>query len=498
MKILSAVQIRQADKFTIENEPISPIALMERAGSACFDWIINNTDTTKKFIIVCGSGNNGGDGLVIARLLSEKKLNPEILLLDTGSIPSVDFIENLKRVESANLNIREYKEGERIKFSPGAIIIDAIFGTGLNRPLEGWLADCVEEINKSGNEIIAIDLPSGLLSDEHSEGSIIHANHTLTIQFPKLSFFFSESEKYIGEIHILEIGIHKKFIHDVITPFQVLEKSYVSSLIKKRKSFSHKGNYGHSLLISGSYGKMGAAVLCARACLRSGTGLLTVHIPRSGNTIMQTSVPEAMTQSDLNENFVTEVNVTEKYTAVGIGPGIGNEPETKQVLFELFIKLQSPMVLDADALNTLSENPSYLSRVPENSIITPHPKEFERLVGQSSNSFDRLEKQIRFSFEHKLIVILKGANTSISTPDGKVYFNSTGNPGMAKGGSGDALTGIVLAFLAQKYNPVEAAILSVHIHGLAGDIAAKTKGEYAMMTTDLIESLPAAFNQLSD
>ena len=493
MKILSAIQIKQADNFTIKNEPISSLALMERAGKKCFDWIVNKTDTTKKYIIICGTGNNGGDGLVIAKLLSDNQYNVEVIILTSSQEYSDDFKNNFESIKKTNIQFKLIGEGENFSLHQPAIIIDAIVGTGLSRPVSGWLGRCIDEINNSGNDIISIDIPSGLYADQSSDGEIIKANHTLSFQFPKLAFFFKENEKYVGEFYVLDIRLDKKFIKEIDSLKFYLCKKDIKKILKPRSKFSHKGNHGHSFLICGSKGKIGAAILSARACLRSGTGLLTIHIPGSGNEILQIALPEAMVALDDSNDIITKVGDTGNYNGIGIGPGIGKSDETKKMFFDFLENVKKPVVIDADALNILSEHPERLKTIPPHSILTPHPKEFERLAGKSLNNFERHKQQIRFSIEHNVIVVLKGAHTCISLSDGKVFFNSTGNPGMAKGGSGDALTGMITAFLSQNYKPEHAALLGVYLHGAAGDIAAKKKGIYSMICSDIIESIPKAF-----
>lgn len=495
MKILSAAQIREADAYTISHEPISSLALMERAGKACFEWIESNVNTSKRITVVCGTGNNGGDGLVIARLLHEKKYSVDAIVVSSPN-PSIDFKKNLEAAIKAGVPINEINEKSTLHLNENGILIDAIFGTGISRPVSGWIGECIDSINSSNNEIISIDLPSGMFTDEHTEGKVICASHTLTFQTPKRAFFFAENEKYTGNFHILDIGLDKNFIEKVQSYGQFLLAENIKPLLKKRNKFSHKGNYGHSLLISGSKGKIGAAILAARACLRSGSGLLTVRIPHCGYSILQTAVPEAMAQADEEEDFITHTGNFIETMHVAVGPGIGTSSATKKMLLDLLERTKKPIVLDADAINIISENRDYINLIPPFSILTPHPKEFERLAGESKNDFERHEKLLLFSKQHKVFVVLKGAHTCIATPDGMAYFNSTGNPGMAKGGSGDALTGVILAFLSQGYEPMVAALLGVYIHGLAGDITAKEKGEYSMITSDLIENLPKAFNEL--
>ena len=496
MKILSAIQIRQADNFTIKNEPISSSALMERAGRKCFEWIVNNTDTTNKYIIICGTGNNGGDGLVIAKFLSENQCNVEIIILSSSKEYSDDFKKNFEVIKKTNIHFTLIAEGEKFSLHEPAIIIDAILGSGLSRPVTGWLGRCIHDINNSGNDIISIDMPSGLFADLSSDGEIVKAKHTLTFQTPKLAFFFQENEKYVGEFYVLNIGLDKEFIKEINSLKFYFCKKEVKKILKPRSKFSHKGNHGHSLLICGSKGKIGAAVLSARACLRSGTGLLTIRIPKVGNEILQSAVPEAMVELDNSDDLISSIGDIGIYNGIGIGPGLGTSEETRKMFFDFLENVKKPVVIDADALNILSEHPDRLKTIPAHSILTPHPKEFERLAGKSLNDFERHKQQIRFSIEHNVIIVLKGAYTCISLTDGKVFFNSTGNPGMAKGGSGDALTGMITAFLSQNYKPEHAALLGVYLHGAAGDIAAKKKGIYSMICSDLIESIPKAFINL--
>ncbi len=496
MKILSALQMREADSYTIMNKPIASVELMEIAGGQCFSWIVKNTDISKKHVIVCGTGNNGGDGLVIARRLAEMKIPVEVIILDVAP-HSADFDKNLEVIEKSRIPVIALKEGEKLPHFENGVIVDAIFGTGLSRPAGGWIGDCIHAINESKNEVIAIDLPSGLFADKHTEGKVIRANHTLTFQTPKLAFFFGCNEKYTREFHVLDIGLDDSFIDSVDCKNIFVQREEIRNVLKPRAKFSHKGNYGHSLLISGSKGRMGAALLAARACLRSGTGLLTVHAPGCGYEIIQTALPEAMVETDVDNEVISSIDDVSKYDGIGVGPGIGTSESTRLMFGRLLDKIKTPFVADADAINILATQKVLLKRLPANSIITPHPGEFERLAGKSSDDFARHELQLKFSRENNVIVVLKGAYTCITLPDGRSFFNSTGNPGMAKGGSGDALTGIILALLSQKYTPEHAAVLGVYVHGLAGDLAMKRKGTYSMLTTDIIERLPKAFMLLS-
>ena len=296
--------------------------------------------------------------------------------------------------------------------------------------------------------------------------------------------------------------IHSQDIHPLIHKeikihFFSVEKTDITPLVPVRNPFAHKGNFGHALLIAGSRGKTGAAVLAAKACLRSGAGLLTVHIPACGEIILQTTIPEAMIEIDESHDFITGLNITSKYNAIGIGPGIGCNEKTAAVLHRLFDDANQPMVLDADAINLIAQDKQLQQKLPENSILTPHAGEFDRLAGNSENACERLQKACQWAVEHKSYIVLKGANTAICTPNKECYFNPTGNPGMATAGSGDVLTGIILGLLAQSYSPLNAALVGTFLHGLAGDLAANLKSQESLIASDIIENLGAGFKKIN-
>ncbi|MCW3084222.1 MAG: carbohydrate kinase, YjeF related protein [Bacteroidetes bacterium] len=504
MKIFSIPQISEADAYTIAQEPVAPIDLMERAAIACTNWITERYDTNIHFKILCGLGNNGGDGLAIARLLAERGYTTEAFIINYSEKRSADFITNYERLKALQKNnvIQEIHSAEAFQqtftITPQSVVIDAVFGSGLNKPLEGLVAQVISHVNKLHAHVIAVDVPSGLFGDEQNAPSdeIMIAEYTLSFQFPKLSFMLPETAAFVGEFDVLDLGLHPEYIAHTSTKNYFITKTDVAPLLKNRSKSAHKGNFGHSLIIAGSKGKMGAAVLASKACLRSGTGLLTVHVPACGNDILQISIPEAMSHPDTEQNFITELPSLEKYKAIGIGPGIGQEKQTENVLKLLIQNTPVPLVLDADALNILSENKTWLAFIPANSIFTPHPKEFERLAGKASSGMERLQLLREFSIKNKVYVILKGAHTAIGCPDGTVFFNSTGNPGMAKGGSGDALTGMITALLAQHYTPEQACIIGVYLHGLAGNFAARASSVESMLASDLIDCIGDAFNYI--
>ena len=500
MKILSAAEIREWDQYTIQHEPILSIDLMERAALACVNWITKEYSEVTSFGIFCGKGNNGGDGLAIARMLLERNYPVSIYILEFGHLGTGDFQTNLARLHKLpRADIHFIQTEENIHPIPkDQVIVDALFGSGLNRALEGITANLVEHLNESGCDIISIDVPSGLFTDRSSGGApCIQARHTLSFQCYKPAFLFAENGEAIGDVHLLDIGLHPGYYQQLSGQFEWVDAGTIRSIYKPRNRFAHKGNFGHALLVAGSYGKMGAAVLAARACLRSGAGLLTCHVPRCGYDILQVAVPEAMLLTDFNSSFNTKIeDDLSKYESIGIGPGIGTASETKMMLRDILDTYRNPVILDADALNIIAAQKDLLKLIPAGSVLTPHPKEFERLFGESSNDFDRVLLALQKAKELNCIIVLKGHHSFIVTGDGKGFFNSTGNAGMATAGSGDVLSGILTGLLAQGYSSIEAAILGVYIHGLAGDIALTGSSEEALIAGDMILSLGAAFSDI--
>ncbi len=503
MKILPIDKIREADAYTIEHEPVADIDLMERAARKLFKWIKKEADTSQRIFVFAGLGNNGGDGMALARMLTEADYEVFVYVVRYSKKYSASFAENYNRyLEMAHETLYDLEmEEDYPEIDEEDIIVDALFGSGLTRPLEGLTARVIQLMNQSTAVKIAIDIPSGLFADQTSRerrDSIFQADYTLTFQFPKYAFLMPENDPYVGTWHVLDIGLHPDFIEEVQVDNFFLLKQDMAPLLKLRPKFSHKGTYGHALLVAGGYGKMGAAILAAHACLRSGTGLLHVHVPKVGYPILQTALPEAMISIDRNDYHFSEVPDLGAYNVIGIGPGLGKESQSQTAMKLLIQAYRRPMVIDADALGILAENKTWLSFLPPNSILTPHPKEFERLAGTWKDDFEKMELARSFSKKFQVILVLKGAHTSICLPDGRCYFNSTGNPGMATAGSGDVLTGIITGLLAQNYSPVHAALLGVFLHGLAGDIAAKKLSEPSLIAGDIIQYLGSAFRKLLD
>lgn len=503
MKIFPSSSIKKLDAYTIENEPIASIDLMERAATVLTKAITDRWNTETPVTIFAGPGNNGGDALAVARMMAEKGYKIEVFLFNTKGELSPDCQTNKELVEMM----------EEVKFheistqfvppvlTPDHLVIDGLFGSGLNKPLSGGFAAVVKYINSSPAMVVAIDIPSGLMGEDNTHNirqNIIKADLTLSIQMPKLSFLFAENADVVGEWQLLDIGISREFIESAKTNYYITEASEMRALIKPRKKFAHKGMFGHGLLIAGSYGMGGAALLASRACLRSGIGLLTVHTPVCNHDLLQSNVPEAMVQDDVHDRCFAEAADLDNFQAVAIGPGLGQEEITVQALFDQVSNCYIPLVLDADALNIFSSYRNYLTRIPRHSILTPHIKELERIIGRCSNSYERLSKAKELAAHLQCYIVLKGAWTAVITPDGVTYFNPTGNPGMATAGSGDVLTGVILSLLSQGYTHEEACRLGVYVHGLAGDIACQQKGVIGMTSGDIADALPAAWKQLME
>lgn len=497
MKIFATNQIGTIDKMTIENEPILSINLMERASLAMFKWISGKFEPGVTTLFA-GAGNNGGDALALARMMALGGWDVTVYMITTDNLSpeckiNYDRLTHLSKVKLKNLSDTQPQLSE-------GIVIDGLLGSGTNRPPEGNILKAIQIINEGQCPVISIDLPSGFRGENNADvhrDAIVKATYTLSLGFPKLAFLFPENDAFVGEWHVLNIGLNQQAIDQSLTSWHYTSAPDAKALLPSRDKFAHKGHYGHALLISGSYGMMGAAVLSSKACLKAGVGLLTTHVPRYGYNIMQTAVPEAMVSIDRSDILFSEFPDLEGYDAIGVGPGIGLKTNTVEALEQLLNKITTqPLVVDADALNILSQHPDLIDKLPRNAVLTPHPKEFRRLAGSWTNDYERLEKLIAFSTKHHVVVVLKGAYTTIATPNGTCYFNSTGNPGMASAGSGDVLTGIILGLLSQKIPPAEAAILGVYLHGSAGDCYANAESEESLTANDIVKNIGAAFKIL--
>lgn len=499
MKIFSAEQTRRWDEYSIREAAIRPIDLMERAARACTTWLETHSfsQTTPACCVFCGKGNNGGDGLAIARQLIERGIPATVFILEFGFKGTPDFQENLKRLHQVSSDIHYIQDATHFhSLKKGMLVIDALFGSGLSRPLEGVTEKLVQHINRSGAEIISIDMPSGLpVEGSAKENTVIRATHTLSFQTWKPSFLLADNQACTGEIHILPIGLSPIFYEQEPSAYTLIDSSLIHAIYRPRNAFGHKGSFGHAGLIAGSTGMMGAAVLSATACIRAGAGKLTVYAPKSGYVILQQTIPEAMVSISGQSDFLEGFTPAGKHQALGFGPGIGRRDELAPVVRSVLQTYHQPLVVDADALVLIAHHNLY-DQIPARSILTPHPGEFDMLFGKPENDWERLEKATHKAAELNLYIIVKGHYSFIACPDGRRYFNSTGNPGMATAGSGDVLTGILTALLAQGYTPEETAVFGTYLHGLAGDIAAEKNSVEALIAGDIIDALGSAFIQI--
>lgn len=502
MKIFTTAQIHELDKYTIEHEPIASLNLMERAARALTQAVTREWPATMPIVIFAGPGNNGGDALAMARMLSEQNYQVSVYLFNIQGKLSADCAANKQRLQNTK-GLKTFVEVS-MEFDPpvldsNTLVIDGLFGSGLNKPLAGGFASLVKYINASQAKVVSIDVPSGLMTEDNTynvRANIVRAAMTLTIQQPKLSFLFPENQQFIGRLSVLDINLSKEGMEKIDASFTIVDENDVRALMLNRSPFAHKGQMGTGLVIAGSYGMAGAAVLAAKACLRSGAGKVVVNTPRRNIPVLQTSIPEAIVQSGSEETIFAETVDTEDYTAMGIGPGLGQSEQTAIALIAQLRRTQCPIVVDADAINILANHRAWLQQLPKDIILTPHPKELERLEGHSADSYERLTKARNLAERVKGYVILKGRYTAICCPDGHVIFNTTGNAGMATAGSGDVLTGILTGLLARGYKPQDACVVGVYLHGLAGDLAAEEVGEESLIASDIIQHLGPAFMKL--
>ena len=497
MKIFSAAQLHQADKVTTQKHGITALDLMERAGTQIFNWLHSRMQGAQVPVhIFSGIGNNGGDGLVVGRMLIEHGYNVHIYIANFTDKRSKCFLINYDRVKEVTKNWPKLmtSEGDFPTIQPEDIIIDALFGIGLNRPPEGWVKELIQYINKQTSFTLSIDIPSGMYANQALEDAeaVVKANHTLAFQAPKLSFFLPETGKFVPYFEVLEIGLDPEFLQQSEALAQIIAKPEAQQFYKQREKYAHKGDYGHTLIIAGSYGKMGAAVLSAKAAYRTGAGLVSAFVPECGYDIMQTAVPEAMVITDKEDDIITHISFAFEPAAIAVGMGIGTKQDTVVALEKLFKDTTSPLVIDADALNCISENKHLLEVLPKLSVLTPHPGELKGLIGDWKDDYDKLEKTKAFAKKHHVIVVVKGANTTVVIED-RLYINTTGNPGMATGGSGDVLSGMIAGLLSQGYDPLIASVFGVYLHGSAGNLATQDMGFEALLAGDIVSSIGAAF-----
>ncbi|WP_299224008.1 NAD(P)H-hydrate dehydratase [uncultured Psychroserpens sp.] len=500
MKIFSKEQIYEGDRLTAEKQGITSVELMERAGIQIFNWLhIRMQGAQVPIHVFCGIGNNGGDGLVVARHLIIHGYNVHTYIVNCSDKRSKDFLINYDSIKQTTKNwptLLGCKE-DFPKINKDDIIVDAVFGIGLNRPADEWVSQLFMHFKLSQAFTLSIDIPSGAYTDKipENENGVVWANHTLSFQSPKLIFFLPDTAKFSMQWEVLDIGIDREFLFKTETDVELIGKHEVLPMYKPREKFSHKGSYGHALVIGGSYGKIGAVLLTSRAVLASGSGLVTSFIPKCGYSILQTALPEAMVITDANDTIITDIKFEIKPTVVGLGIGIGTNTKTISALAQFLKTNASPMVIDADGLNILSKKKTLLKYLPKLCVLTPHPKELECLIGTWKDDFDKLKKVKIFSKKHNAVIVIKGANT-ITVYNDKCYINSTGNPGLATAGTGDVLTGIITGMIAQGYHPLHATLFGVYLHGRSADIAVEDLGYQSMIASHIIEALGEAYLDL--
>lgn len=505
MKIFTSAHIHELDKYTIEHEPIRSIDLMERAAKALTNAITEQWSNQTPVVVFAGPGNNGGDALAVARMLADHGYKVQAFLFNITNRLSDDCTTNRQRLVESK-HAKNFTE-VTTKFDPpvldaNTLVVDGLFGSGLNKPLAGGFASLVKYINQSPSKVVSIDVPSGLMPEDNTynvSANIIRADVTLTLQQKKLAFMFGDNQEYLGKIKILDIRLSQEYITKTDVPYSIIEENDVRKMLLPRNDFAHKGTMGNALIIAGSYGMSGAAVLSTRACLRSGAGKVTVHTPRKNYDIMQISVPEAVMQMDHEETYFSESVDADDFDALGIGPGLGQQENTAIAMISQLRRTMCPIIADADALNILANHRAWMQQLPKNIIMTPHPKEFDRLSGAPANGdYERMQRAQEMAQRLSCYILLKGHFSALCMPSGKVVFNSTGNSGMATAGSGDVLTGIITGLLARGYSHENACILGMYLHGLAGDLAIKELGKESLVASDLIKYLPQAFIRLND
>ncbi len=497
MKIFSAKQLYEADKKTTENQEISSTELMERAGTQIFNWIHDKLKGAQVPVhIFCGIGNNGGDGLVVARLMIENGYNVKTYIVNYSDKRSKDFLRNYDKIKDVTKKWPTLmtSENDFPEINPEDIIIDAMFGIGCNRPPKGWVKKLIQYLNAEKAFTLSIDMPSGLYADEAQQDmeAIITADHTLTFGAPKLSFFLPETGRFAPYFEVLDIGLDPEYMVTTEPIAQLITKPDAQKMYRSRKKWDYKNTFGHTLIVAGSYGKIGAAILSSSAAFKIGAGLVTAFVPKCGYEILQTALPEAMVITDEEENIITNISYTISPTAIAVGMGIGQDAKTVSALEKLLSEEKNPILIDADGLNCISENKSLLKVLPEDTVLTPHEGELKRLVGEWKNDYEKIEKAKAFSKKHKIVLLIKGANT-ISIYDGKLYINTTGNVGMAKAGSGDVLSGVIAGLMGQGYDPLLASVFGVYLHGLAGDLATENEAYESSMASDIVDNLGNAY-----
>ena len=505
MKIFTSTQIHELDSYTIEHEPIQSIDLMERAAKVMAHVITERWNSQTPVAVFAGPGNNGGDALAVARLLGKADYTVDVYLFNIHNKLSDNCEINKKRLLEANC-LHQFTEVtvnfDLPELTARTLVVDGLFGSGLNKPLAGGFASLVKYINQSPSKVVSLDIPSGLMTEDNTNNiwtNIVQADLTLTLQQRKLAMMLADCQPFLGEVRVLDIRLSQDYIDSTDTQFATTEENDMRRMLRPRGDFAHKGMMGYALIVAGQYGMAGAAVLATKACLRSGVGKVAVATPQLNNVIMQTCVPEAVMLLDAEDAYFSEAIDTDEFDAMAIGPGLGIREQTSIALISQLRRASCPIVADADAINIIANHRAWTQQLPQGIILTPHPKEFDRLAGATPNSdFDRLARAIDMAERLQGYIILKGHYSALCCPDRHVVFNTTGNSGMATAGAGDVLTGIITGLLARGYNRKEACLLGMYLHGLAGDITAKTVGKESLIASDIVRCLPMAFQRLKE
>jgi NAD(P)H-hydrate epimerase len=490
LPIYNALQLKAWDQYTIRHQGVESIDLMERAATQFVDWFVEKFQNPYSVIIFCGNGNNGGDGLAIARMLYSRSYKVSVVLVNVSETDSRDYQINLEKLSSLGVSVIPSEEELNKLFEQNSniLLIDAILGYGLNREISGDVLKWIKFINASRKTIIAVDVPSGMFIDKMTHADCIHANYTLTFQNPKRCQLITDTGKFCGELIIRNIDLESKFVDQNVSDLNYLELIDIHLIFRPRNAFDWKNKFGHLLIAGGNRGMAGAAIFSATAALKSGCGLCSVYSEECNREIIQMTVPEVIYVGNL------DIDLT-KYSSLVVGPGMGLESEARERLQKILIEYKKPLVLDADALNCIAlEN--WQRNLNANCILTPHVGEFDRLFGHSKDGFERLERAIEISAEYMIHIILKGKYTAVISPEKKVFFNSTGNPGLAKGGSGDVLSGVLGAYLAQGYSIIDACKIAVYLHGLSADIANESISEESMFPSDVIHCISKAIYRI--
>ncbi|WP_375239363.1 NAD(P)H-hydrate dehydratase [Aurantibacter sp.] len=500
MKLFSKEQIYQGHVFSAKSQNIASAELMERAGIQIFNWLhIRMQGAQVPIHIFCGIGDNGGNGLVVARQLITHGYNVKTYIVNHSKTRSKDFLDNYDRIKNTTKDWPTLLNDDKSfpEIDPNDIIVDAIFGTGLNRDVDNWIVNLFKHFRDQKAFTLSIDIPSGLSTDKApiNPEAVVNAGYTLSFQSPKLVFFLPETAKYTVQWEALDIGIDPQFLLETDVDVELIGKNEVLPLYKPREKFSNKGNFGHAYIIGGSFGKMGAVTLASRSALLSGAGKVSAYIPKCGYTILQAAFPEAMVECDINEDFITDIKTEVEPTVIGLGIGLGLKPETIKALKKFLKENKRPLVLDADVIIILGKHKELLKLLPESTVLTPHPKELEHLIGEWTDDFDKLNKTKAFCETYKVIVVIKGFNT-ITVYNKKLFINTTGNPGLATAGTGYVLTGLITGLIAQEYNPLEAALFGVYLHGKSADIMVEDTGYQSLIASHVIEGVPLAYLDL--